>query len=222
MSLKEKLDAFRAQVESGRRIPIAVVEKLHKSTEELVASGQAERVKKAGDRAPTFELEDTNGRTINLTDLLVKGPVVLTFYRGVWCPYCNMELQALEEARRDIEARGGQLVAISMQTAPNSRRSIEQNKLGFPILIDLHGITANAYGLRFALPDYLIDIYKNVFKNDLAVINDDPSWTLPMPARYVIGQNSMIAYAEVNPDYTRRPEPVELLPVLDRLGALVA
>jgi peroxiredoxin len=179
MSLKEKLDAFRAQVESGRRIPIAVVEKLHKSTEELVASGQAERAKKAGDRAPTFEL-------------------------------------------RDIEARGGQLVAISMQTAPNSRRSIEQNKLGFPILIDLHGITANAYGLRFALPDYLIDIYKNVFKNDLAVINDDPSWTLPMPARYVIGQNSMIAYAEVNPDYTRRPEPVELLPVLDRLGALVA
>jgi hypothetical protein len=81
MALKEKLDAFRAQVESGRRIPISVIEKLHKSTEELVASGQAERAKTVGDRAPTFELEDTNGRTISLTDLLVKGPVVLAPFR---------------------------------------------------------------------------------------------------------------------------------------------
>lgn len=222
MSLKEQLDAFRADVESGTRIPSSVVEKLHKSTEELVASGQAERAKKAGDRAPTFALEDTDGRTINLADLLANGPVVLTFYRGVWCPYCNMELQALEEARSDIEARGARLVAISMQTAANSRKSIRQNQLGFPILIDPHGAVADAYGLRFALPDYLIDIYKTVFKNDLAVINDDPSWTLPMPARYVIDQNCMIAYAEVNPDYTRRPEPAELLPVLDRLGTPIA
>ena len=222
MSLKEKLDAFRADVESGTRIPSSVVEKLHKSTEELVATGQAERAKKAGDRAPTFALEDTDGRTINLADLLANGPVVLTFYRGVWCPYCNMELQALEELRSDIEARGAQLVAISMQTAPNSRKSIRQNELGFPILIDPHGAVADAYGLRFALPDYLIDVYKTVFKNDLAVINDDPSWTLPMPARYVIEQNCMIAYAEVNPDYTCRPEPAELLPVLDRLGTPIA
>lgn len=222
MSLKEKLDAFRADVESGTRIPSSVVEKLHKSTEELVASGQAARAKKAGDRAPTFVLENTDGRTINLPDLLVKGPVALTFYRGVWCPYCNMELQALEEIRSDIEARGGQLVAISMQTAENSRRSIRLNKLGFPILIDPRGTIANNYGLRFKFPDYLIEIYKTVFKNDLAVINNDPSWSLPMPARYVIGQDGMIAYAEVNPDYTRRPEPAELLPVLDRLRAQAA
>lgn len=218
MSLKEKLDAFRADVESGTRIPSSVVEQLHRSTEELVASGQAERAKKAGDRAPTFSLEDTDGRTVNLADLLADGPVVLTFYRGVWCPYCNMELQALEEARSGIEARGAKLVAISMQTAPNSRKSIRENNLGFPILIDPHGTVADAYGLRFALPGYLIDTYKTVFKNDLAVINDDPAWTLPMPARYVIEQNGMIVHGEVNPDYTRRPEPAELLPVLDLLN----
>jgi peroxiredoxin len=218
MSLKEKLDAFRADVESGTRIPSSVVEQLHRSTGELVASGQAERAKKAGDRAPSFALEDTDGRTIDLADLLADGPVVLTFYRGVWCPYCNMELRALEEARSDIEARGAQLVAISMQTAPNSRKSIRENNLVFPILIDPHGTVAAAFGLRFALPDYLIDTYKTVFKNDLAVINDDPAWTLPMPARYVIDQNGMIVHAEVNPDYTRRPEPAELLPVLDLLN----
>jgi len=222
MSLKEKLDAFRANVESGTRIPSSVVEKLHRSTEELVASGQAEQAKKAGDRAPSFALENADGQTINLADLLADGPVVLTFYRGVWCPYCNLELQALEEARSGIEARGAQLVAISMQTAPNSRKSIRENKLGFPILIDPHGAVAEAYGLRFELPDYLIDAYKTVFKNDLAVINDDPAWTLPMPARYVIEQNGMIVYSEVSADYTRRPEPAELLPVLDRLGTPIA
>ena len=220
MSLKEKLDAFRAQVESGRRIPIAVVEQLHKSTEELVASGQAERAKKVGDKAPPFALEDPDGRTVSLVDLLSKGPVVLSFYRGVWCPYCNLELQALEEARNEIAVRGAQLVAISMQTASNSRKSIRDNKLGFPILIDPRGAVADAYGLRWALPDYLIDTYKTVFKNDLAVINDDPSWTLPMPARYVIARSGDIVYSEINPDYTRRPEPSEMFPVLDRLWTL--
>jgi peroxiredoxin len=218
MSLQEKLDAFRANVESGVRIPISVVEKLHRSTGELVASGQVERAKKVGDKAPSFALEDPDGRAVSLVDLLSKGPVVLSFYRGVWCPYCNLELQALEEARSEIAARGAQLVAISMQTASNSRKSIRDNKLGFPILIDPRGAVADAYGLRWALPDYLIDTYKTVFKNDLAVINDDPSWTLPMPARYVIARNGEIVYAEVNPDYTRRPEPSEMFPVLDRLG----
>lgn len=222
MSLKEKLDAFRADVESGKRIPKSVVEALHKSTNELIASGQADRTKRVGDKAPGFALENADGQIVRLPDLLTQGPLVLTFYRGVWCPYCNMELQALEQARGDIEARGGQVVALSMQTAPNSRKSIKQNKLGFPILIDPRGEVANAFGLRFALPDYLIQIYKNVFKNDLAIINDDPSWMLPMPARYVIGPDRNIAYAEVNPDYTCRPEPFELFPVLERLTAQAA
>jgi len=220
MSLQEKLNAFRADVESGVRIPTAVVEKLHRSTDELVASGQAERAKKIGDKAPPFALEDPDGRTVSLVDLLSKGPVVLSFYRGVWCPYCNLELQALEEARSEIAVRGAQLVAISMQTASNSQKSIRYNKLGFPILIDPRGAVADAYGLRWALPDYLIDTYKTVFKNDLAVINDDLSWTLPMPARYVIARSGDIVYSEINPDYTRRPEPSEMFPVLDRLWTL--
>jgi peroxiredoxin len=168
--------------------------------------------------APTFVLEDPEGTTVSSDRLLAKGPLVVTFYRGVWCPYCNMDLQALEEARPEIEARGATLVALSMQNAVNSRRSTRQNNLGFPILSDPHGKVADAFGLRFALPDYLVDIYKNVFKNDLAIFNEDDSWTLPMPARYVIGQDGVIAYSEVNPDYTHRPDPSELLPTLDRLA----
>jgi peroxiredoxin len=128
----------------------------------------------------------------------------------------------LQNTLPDINARGASLVAISPQTPPNSRRSQRDNKLGFPILSDAKAGVAGAFGIRFALPDYLVDVYKG-FKNDLPLVNDDPSWVLPMPARYVIGTNGTIAYAEVNPDYTQRPDPSELLPVLDRLrGAKAA
>jgi peroxiredoxin len=105
---------------------------------------------------------------------------------------------------------------MSQQTAPNSRKSQVDNKLSFPILNDKGGETAAAFGIRFRLPDDLMELYKRL-KVDLSVINGEPSWTLPMPARYVIGQDGVIAYAEINPDYTRRPEPDELLPVLERL-----
>lgn len=225
MSLQAKLDAFKTALESGAppyNVPRHVVDAIHRQTDELIASGQAGRARKAGDKAPAFSLKDANGNTVELGDLLAKGPVVATFYRGVWCPYCNMDLQALEAARPEIEARGATMVAISMQSAVNSRKAATQNKLGFPILNDPRGEVADAFGLRFSLPDYLIDIYKHAFKTDLAVINDDPSWTLPMPARYIIGQDGIIAYAEVNPDYTQRPDPSELLPMLDRLRQTLA
>ena len=146
----------------------------------------------------------------------------MTFYRGVWCPYCNMDLQALQEALPKIKELGADLVAISPQTAPNSRRSQRDNKLGFPILSDKGNAVADAFHLRFTLPGYLQDLYKNAFKNDLAVVNGDPSWTLPMPARYVIGQDGAILYAEVNPDYTNRPDPEELFPVLEKLAKVAA
>jgi peroxiredoxin len=155
---------------------------------------------------------------VSSRDLLAKGPLVVSFYRGVWCPYCNLELQALQSVLPEIVGRGASLVAISPQTAPNSRKSQRDNKLEFPILSDVRSEVADAFGIRFALPDYLVEVYKG-FGNDLSVVNDDPSWVLPMPARYVIGTDGIIAYAEVNPDYTKRPDPSELLPVLDRLNA---
>jgi peroxiredoxin len=154
---------------------------------------------------------------VNSAALLAQGPLVVTFYRGVWCPYCNMELSALEAALPEIAARGASVVAISPQTKPNSRKSTRQNKLSFPILSDAGGEVAAAFGLRFQLPDYLVELYKSL-KNDLPAFNADPSWTLPMPARYVIGTDGVIAYAKVNPDYTKRPDPSELLPVLDKLA----
>lgn len=215
MSLQEKLDAFKADFETTKA-PKAAVAAFRKATEELIASGQAERALKAGDRAPAFDLADPDGARVASANLLARGPLVVTFYRGIWCPYCNMDLQAIEETAGEIRAAGASLVAISPQAPANSRRSQRENKLSFPILSDPGAETAAAFGLRFRLPDYLAEIYRG-FGVDLAVINDDPSWNLPMPARYVIGRDGVIAYAEVNPDYTRRPDPSELLPVLKRL-----
>jgi peroxiredoxin len=221
MSLQDRLNAFKADFESGKppySVPPSVIATLHRATAELIASGQAERAKKAGDAAPSFVLKDADGHAVSSSELLTRGPLVVTFYRGVWCPYCSMDLQALQEILREIEARGARIVAISPQTAPNSRKSARQNKLTFPIVSDPEGKVADAFGLRFKLPDYLIELYKNL-KNDLPSFNGDASWTLPMPARYVIGTDGVIAYAEVNPDYTQRPDPSELLPVLDQLKA---
>lgn len=221
MTLQAQLDAFKADFEAGKppyNVPPSVIETMQQATAELIASGKAERALKAGDRAPAFVLRDPDGLPVTSVDLLAKGPLVLSFYRGVWCPYCNMELQALQAALPRFEALGASLVAISPQTPVNSRKSVRQNGLAFPILSDAGNATAAAFGLRFALPDYLVELYKSL-KNDLPTFNDDPSWTLPMPARYVIGQDGVILYAEVNPDYTRRPEPEDMLPALRRAAA---
>jgi peroxiredoxin len=215
MSLQDKLDAFRHEFET-KRAPAGVAETMKRATAALIASGQAERAVKAGDRAPAFTLPDADGKPVSAGELLAQGPLVVTFYRGVWCPYCNMDLQAIEAVAAEIRSRGAALVAISPQSAANNRKSIRDNKLSFPLLEDHGGAVAAAFGLRFRLPDDLIAVYKG-FGNDLAVVNGEPSWTLPMPARYVIAADGVVAYAEVNPDYTRRPEPGELLPVLDRL-----
>ena len=216
MTLQDRLDAFKADFEAGKppyNVPYSVIETMHRATAELIASGAAGHALKAGDTAPAFTLEDPDGKPISSRDLLAHGPLVISFYRGVWCPYCNMELQALEAALPDFATLGASLVAISPQTPVNSRKSVRQNTLSFPILSDKQNDVAAAFGLRFALPDYLVELYKSL-KNDLPSFNGDPSWTLPMPARFVIGQDGIILYAEVNPDYTRRPEPEAMLPAL--------
>ena len=215
MSLQDRLDAFKTDFESNKALPEIVVV-MRRATQELIDSGQADRALKAGARAPEFSLPDAKGKLVHSADLLSRGPLVLTFYRGIWCPYCNMDLQAIEEAADQIRALGASLVAVSPQTAPNRRKSERENALSFAILSDHGNALAHSFGLRYRLPDDLIAVYKG-YGNDLAVGNGEPSWTLPMPARYVIKTDGVIAYAEVNPDYTKRPDPSELMPVLRRL-----
>jgi peroxiredoxin len=155
MSLQAMLDAFKVDFEAGKppySVPRSVIETMHRATAELIESAAAQRARKAGDVAPSFSLKDPEGNVVNSAELLKRGPLVLSFYRGVWCPYCNMELQALEAAKAEFDKYGATLVAISPQTAPNSRKSVRQNKLSFPILSDVKGKVGAAFGLRFNLP----------------------------------------------------------------------
>jgi peroxiredoxin len=224
MSLQARLDAFKADFEAGKppySVPRSVIETMRRATAELIASGAASRALGAGDTAPSFVLNDADGNPVDASALLRQGPLVVSFYRGVWCPYCNLELQALQEALPAFRALGAQLVAISPQNTVNSRKSIRTHGLDFPILSDPGNETAAAFGLRFALPPDLVDLYKSL-KNDLPAFNGDTSWTLPMPGRFVVGQDGVIRYAEVNPDYTHRPEPADMLAVLRTQAARAA
>ena len=219
MTLQAKLNAFKEQFK--KQAPEAAFNAFAQSTQDLIATGQAEQALSVGAQAPEFNLTDADGNEIVLKDLLAKGPVVLSFYRGVWCPYCNIELQALEAAHQAIKAKGATLVAISMQGAADSRKSQRDNNLSFPILTDKAGELANKLGIRWQVQDYVIE-FKKMFNVVLPNIHGDGQWNLPMPARYVIDTNGTIAYAEVNPDYTQRPEPSDLFPVLDNLAAVNA
>lgn len=221
MSLQEKLAAFKADFEAGKppyNMTRPALELMHRATAELRASGAADRAIGVGDTAPAFELKGSHGDSVSSEALLRKGPLIVSFYRGIWCPYCNIELQALQAALPKFEQLNASLVAISPQTIVNSRRSSDTNKLSFPILCDSQNKVAERFNLMFTLPDYLADLYRAA-KIDLSVFNADPSWTLPMPARYVIGQDGVIAYADVNPDYTLRPEPEAVLPALQKMVA---
>ncbi|HZZ46277.1 MAG TPA: peroxiredoxin-like family protein [Pseudonocardia sp.] len=218
MTLQEQLDSFKADFSSGKppfNVPAHVYAQMEKATQELIDSGAAGRALKVGDQAPEFTLTDSAGDPVSSAALLARGPLIVSFYRGVWCPYCNLDLQALQAALPSFEELGASLVAISPQTPVNSRRSAKQNELRFPILSDPGNGIGAAFGLRFTLPDYLIDIYR-ANQIDLAAFNQDDSGTLSMPARFVISQDGVIRYAEVNPDYTQRPEPEEVLPELKR------
>lgn len=215
-TLKSRLDAFKADFEAGKppyNVPYSVIETMHRATAELRDSGLADNALKVGDRAPEFILNDAEGNVVSSAELLKNGPLVVSFYRGVWCPYCNLDLQALEAELPQIKALNASLVAISPQVASNSRKSMRQNKLNFPVLNDPNNGTAAAFGVRYELPDYLIDLYKSL-QNDLPSFNGDDSWSLPLPGRFVIDTNSVIIYAEVDPDYTIRPETELLLPSL--------
>jgi peroxiredoxin len=216
MTLHEKLDAFKADFKAGRppyNAPPEIHPVMERATRELIASGQAQRALKAGDKAPEFTLPDPDSRPVSSAALLAQGPLVVSFYRGVWCPYCNLELQALQQALPKFRELGASVVAISPQTASNSRQSVRTNTLEFPILSDAHNSVAAAFGLRFELPDYLVELYRKL-KSDLPAFNGDSSWTLPIPARYLIAPDRTILYTEVNPDYTQRPEPSDMFAAL--------
>jgi peroxiredoxin len=184
---------------------------------ELAASRIARRALKASDRAPDFRLPAARGGYVRLHDLLAKGPVVVSFYRGGWCPYCNLELRALQNALPEIKRLGAQLVAISPQTPDESLSTAERNELAFAVLSDIGSVTAKAFGIAFELAEELRPIYARS-GHALPDKNGDDSWVLPIPATFVVDRDGAIALAFVDVDYRNRLEPTEIVAVLQALA----
>jgi peroxiredoxin len=214
MSVHAELRAFFDSRQE--QIPADVRAVMQRAARELAESGQADEALTVGGKAPSFTLPSATGRTIVLDDLLADGPVVLTFYRGAWCPYCNIALRSLQQHHDAITARGAHLVAVSPQVPDESLSHAEKDELAFDVLSDLGCETAKQFGLAFDLPDDLAAVYVGL-GIDLNRSNGGHARTLPIPATYVIDPDGTIRWAFVNSDYTTRAEPADILAALDNL-----
>jgi peroxiredoxin len=174
----------------------------------------AARAPKVGDRAPDFTLPDQLGRQVSLAGELEQGPVVLIFYRGEWCPYCNTMLRTYGLRAADFSQRGARLVAVSPQTPDNSLTMAEKHSLGFPVLSDEGGEVIGTYGLKYDVASR--EVYETAGV-DLAKYNGSGGWILPAPATFVIDREGTVRFASVNGDYTERAEPDEALAALNSL-----
>lgn len=219
MSLQEQLDAYKAGFKE--RVPADKQAVMLRATEDLRQSGLVETAIRTGMALPAFSLPNQKGETVSSQDLLDRGPLVITVFRGVWCPYCNIEIAALNAIAAEVRQAGGEIVAISPQHQASAQATVEKNSLDFDVLVDEGNAYTRQLGLVFALPDDLREIYTG-FGLVLPEHNGDDSWTLPMPARLVVRTDGQIAYADVNPDYTVRPEPSETLAVLRDITATAA
>jgi peroxiredoxin len=179
------------------------------ATERLEKSGQAQRAVHKGQMAPDFTLPDAKGRPVRLSELLKKGPVVLTFYRGGWCPFCNLQLKSYQDHLPEIRAKGAELVAVSPQLPDSTASTVEKDALAFPVLSDVGNQVARKYGLVFKLADDLVPIYRK-YGIDLEKTNGDATHELPMPGTYIIGKDGKVLLSFVEADYKKRL-PVESL-----------
>jgi peroxiredoxin len=177
---------------------------------ELRQQNLAANIRPVGAKSPPFALQDHGGQMVQSGDLLAKGRLVLCFIRGRWCPFCIGQMEALNLIVPQIEQTGARLVAISPQTVKQSYFMHDQHKLRFPLLSDTGNKVARQFGLVYRVPPAQEAVYRRAFVN-LPFTNGDDSWELPIPATYILDQEGTILYAAANPDYTERPEPLEIL-----------
>ncbi len=213
-SLPARLSDLRMR--SSDEIPQDTLKNMREAVDNLSRSGIVDRSLKVGDKAPTFSLQNGSGTIVGLKDLLVKGPVVVSFYRGGWCSYCSLELHALQESLSEFDSLRTTLVAISPQTQENSLSTSRKNRLTYEVLSDVGNRVARSFGIVYQLQDEMLAIYEE-FGLDLAEYNGDDSFELPIPATFVIDQTGTIRLAFVDPDYTRRLDPTEILVTLRKL-----
>lgn len=211
MTLQTELDAFRAAWEG--RVGSATASLIAGDIDDLRRSGILDRVAAPGTAFPALTLPDATGKPVDLATLSAASALVVVFYRGGWCPYCNLELRAYQKRLAEFAARGATLVAVSPETPDNALSTIEKNDLAFPVLSDVGGALADALGIRFELSETVLGFYKKA-GHDLPARNGDGRWSLPMPATFVVARGGAIKAAFVDPDYRTRMNPDDALAAL--------
>lgn len=197
--LDEARDHYRNRVIPADKLAI-----MDRATDALVHSRQASLALKPGDRVSDFILMDAHGSPVRLHQLLERGPVVVAFYRGGWCPYCNIELRGLQRVLPEIQQLGASLVAISPQLPDNSLTTAEKNALEFPVLSDVGNTVARHFGIVFTLPADLLETYEGFQHGLLEKNGKEDASQLPIPATFVLDQHGVVQLAYVDEDYTRR------------------
>ncbi|OLT60909.1 peroxiredoxin-like family protein [Moorena bouillonii] len=218
MTLSQDLINLNTQLSA--KLPEEAKAIMAKAGEELANSGIVDNSLNVGDKAPNFTLPNAVGKPVELQDLLATGAVVISFYRGQWCPYCNLELRALQQFLPEIQKLGATLVAISPQTPDNSLSTTEKNHLTFEVLSDVGNKIAKEFGLVFTVPEELRPVYQS-FGIDLPAHNGDETFELPIAATYVINSDGTITHAFVDLDYTKRLDPEEIVSALQTLAVAV-
>ena len=215
--MKATREKYRGQI-----IPQPALAIMDAETSRLAASGLAARALKVGDAAPDFILPDAQGGPVRLRALLDQGPVVIVFYRGGWCPYCNLHLRGFQSRLPAFRELGATVIAISPQLPDNSLSTREKNDLAFPVLSDVGNKVARQFGIVFELSDRLVELYRQ-FGHALEDFNGaDGSRELPVPATFLLDGKGAIRLAHVDVDYTRRLDPDDVIEVLKTFKTLKA
>jgi len=212
MSLTQLLKAHADQ--SAAKYPESIKQIMRNAINELSESQLSTKALKTGDLFPEFNLPNAKGEPISSETLLKSGPLIVAFYRGGWCPYCNIELRALQDELSNFKSKGAQLVAISPESPDNSLSTKEKNNLEFEVLTDKDNRFAKSINLAYKLPESLVELYTEKFKIDLNNSQNNTNNELPISGTYVIDTSGRIIYYFLEEDYKLRADPKAILGVL--------
>lgn len=213
--LKEQTDA---KIALGRINNPEFMKGVDEIINEAKAFQKGKNAVKIGEKAPNFKLPNPLGKPIELFDLLKKGPVVIIFYRGSWCPYCNLQLRALQNKLKDIHQLGATLVAISPEVPDLSMTKSEISNMEFTVLSDQDAKVASQYGVAWEIPEFLLSHMRIDRNLDLKKINNGNDTILPIPATFLLGTDGIVQWNYINVDYRTRSEPDEIIEALKNIS----
>ena len=215
MQLEQTLAALRDKF--AKIIPDGASAIMESHIESLRKNGAVDQILKPGTKAPAFMLKNQRGEDISSVDLIKHGPLVVSFTRGSWCPFCAAEVRALNEVYEQFRQAGIELVVLSPQSPDSTQKQATAEKLKFNLLVDKDNAIGKAFGLVYTFPEDLKNVYRNVFKLDIQAVNEASGWQLPIPARFVIDGSGVIRDVKANPDYRYRPEPSEVFDIAKKI-----